>query len=77
MPKTSYIKNLVNKIESEGLKELNAIKDYLLKNKERITSKNLGIITNIINAKQDGQKIYLNTSLFTKKINTYFSKFII
>lgn len=72
LPKTSYIKNLVNKIESEGLKELNAIKDYLLKNKEKITSKNLGIITNIINAKQDGQKIYLNTSLFTKKINTYF-----
>ena len=72
LPKTSYIKNLVNKIEAEGLKELNAIKDFLLKNKERLTSKNLGIITNIINAKQDGQKIYLNTSLFTKKINTYF-----
>ena len=71
LPKASAIKSLVKGIEKKGLKNLNDIKSFIAQS-EFNSNQNFAIVTSILNAKQDGKKIYLNTNLFTKPIKAYY-----
>ena len=70
-PKASAIKSLIRGIEKKGLKNLNDIKSFIAQS-EFNSNQNFAIVTSILNAKQDGKKIYLNTNLFTKPIKAYY-----
>lgn len=74
LPDSGEIKKLVTLMEVEGVKGLNNIKEYLQKRPNlNIKSQNAAaVVASVMNAKQDGKKIYLNTGLFNKPISIYY-----
>ena len=67
----SNIQRLVKKLKSEEIKGLKNIQAYFAKSKDKVSDKDAKIISSVMNAKQDGKKIYINTNLFTQRLNTF------
>lgn len=70
---SSNIQKMVKKLKAENIKGLKNIQEFFVKSKDKVSDRDAKIISSVLNAKQDGKKIYINTSLFTQRLETYLS----